>query len=72
MKDWLENLCPNAATRFFVSSVYFFSNFRVQNTDYLRYAFDVDPLYLKHENQGVMPDFRVILLFVSVKTFLIS
>ncbi|PVD22245.1 hypothetical protein C0Q70_18053 [Pomacea canaliculata] len=30
----------------------------VQNTDYLRYAFDVDPLYLKHENQGVMPDFR--------------
>ena len=32
---------------------------RVQNTDYLRYAFDVDPLYLKHENQGIMPDFRV-------------
>ncbi|XP_076454706.1 aromatic-L-amino-acid decarboxylase-like [Babylonia areolata] len=30
----------------------------VQNTDHLRYAFDVDPLYLKHENQGVMPDFR--------------
>ena len=33
--------------------------YRVQNTDHLRYAFDVDPLYLKHENQGVMPDFRV-------------
>jgi aromatic-L-amino-acid decarboxylase len=30
----------------------------VLNTDHIRYAFDLDPLYLKHENQGVMPDFR--------------
>ncbi|XP_076455371.1 aromatic-L-amino-acid decarboxylase-like isoform X2 [Babylonia areolata] len=30
----------------------------VQDSDLLRCAFDVDPLYLKHENVGVMPDFR--------------
>lgn len=32
---------------------------RVKDSRILSDAFDVDPLYLKHDNQGAMPDFRV-------------
>ena len=35
------------------------SCFRVKDSSLLSDAFEVDPLYLKHENQGKMPDFRV-------------
>ena len=32
---------------------------RVKDSTLISDAFNVDPLYLKHENQGKMPDYRV-------------
>ena len=40
--------------------------YRVRDSTLLTEAFKVDPIYLKHENQGQMPDFRVGLLVYGV------
>ena len=53
--------------------LYFVLN-RVKDSRLLSDAFNVDPLYLKHDNQGAMPDFRVwqsetCLLIRSLQTF---
>lgn len=37
----------------------YFVLYRVKDSRLLSDAFNVDPLYLKHDNQGAMPDFRV-------------
>lgn len=33
--------------------------YRLKNPGYIVNAFNVDPLYLKHEQQGAAPDYRV-------------
>lgn len=37
--------------------------FRLKNPAYIVNAFNVDPLYLKHDQQGEAPDYRVYFLF---------
>lgn len=38
---------------------------RVKNSHYIEDAYNVDPVYLKHEMQGKIPDFRVINKLIS-------
>lgn len=34
-------------------------NIRIKNSSYLVDAFNVDPIYLRHTNEGKVPDYRV-------------
>lgn len=36
-----------------------FENLRIKNSSYLVDAFNVDPIYLRHTNEGKVPDYRV-------------
>jgi hypothetical protein len=40
-------------------SMLFLIFFRVKDSELVSNAFNVDPLYLKHDHQGKIPDYRV-------------
>ena len=49
----------------------FFVLFRVKDKRLVSEAFEVDPLYLKHENQGKMPDYRVSMSYLFQEEYVL-
>ena len=45
--------------------------FRVKDKRLVSEAFEVDPLYLKHENQGKMPDYRVSMSYLFQEDYVL-
>ena len=45
--------------KFYITGVCCLSVYRLKDPTYVVNAFNVDPLYLKHDQQGSAPDYRV-------------